>query len=73
MKIALIANSGSSQIRGYDINPDLENIFKNNHILFDLFTTRYHGHAFDLIRQLSIAEYDAVISMGGDGTNYQAV
>ena len=73
MKIALIANSRSPQISGQSLRPDLEKAFKDGRIRFDLFATQYHGHAVDLVRQLSIKDYDAVVSMGGDGTNYQVL
>ncbi len=71
MKIALIANSRSSGISGNNLRPDLENEFKKHHIAFDLLRTQYHGHATQLVKQLSIREYDAIVSMGGDGTNFQ--
>lgn len=71
MKIALIANSRSKAIKNQNLNPDLKTAFKANRIRFDLFATQYHEHAFELVKQISIREYDAIVSMGGDGTNYQ--
>ena len=73
MKIALIANSHASGISGNNLRPELENEFKKHHIAFDLLRTQYHGHATQLVKQLSIREYDAIVSMGGDGTNYQVL
>ena len=73
MKIALIANSRSSGISGNNLRPELENEFKKHHIAFDLLRTQYHGHATQLVKQLSIREYDAIVSMGGDGTNFQVL
>ena len=73
MKIALIANSHASGISGNNLRPELENEFKKHHIAFDLLRTQYHGHATQLVKKLSIREYDAVVSMGGDGTNYQVL
>lgn len=73
MKIALIANSRSIHIRDHRLSPDLEKALKVNHIRFDLLSTQYHGHASELIRQLALQDYDAVVSMGGDGTNYQVL
>jgi YegS/Rv2252/BmrU family lipid kinase len=73
MKIVLIANSRSIQIRDHQLSPDLEKALKANHIRFDLLSTQYHGHASDLIRHLAVQEYDAVVSMGGDGTNCQVL
>ena len=73
MKIALIANSRSSGISGNNLRPELENKFKKHHIAFDLLRTQCHGHAIQLVKQLSIREYDAIVSMGGDGTNFQVL
>lgn len=73
MKIALIANSRASGISGNNLRPELENEFKKHHIAFDLLRTQYHGHATHLVKKLSIREYDAIVSMGGDGTNYQVL
>lgn len=73
MKIALIANSRSKEIKNHNLSPDLTNKLSERRIRFDLFTTQYHGHAFEIVRQISIAEYDAIVIMGGDGTNYQVL
>ena len=51
--------------------PAVEKQLDANHIQSDVYLTRYPGHAAEIIKQLSIREYDAMVSMGGDGTNYQ--
>jgi diacylglycerol kinase (ATP) len=73
MKIALIANSRSKEVKNQKLSPHLENQLLERNIRFELFTTRYHGHAFEMMRQISLAEYDAIVTMGGDGTNYQVL
>jgi len=73
MRIALIANSRSKEVKNQNISPELENKLSTRKIRFELFTTRYHGHAFEMIRQLRVAEYDAIVTVGGDGTNYQVL
>ncbi len=73
MKIALIANSRSPKISAQNLSPDLKKALKENRIRFDLFATQYHGHAFEWVKQISVGEYDAIVSMGGDGTNYQVL
>ena len=60
-------------IRSYYVASALEKKLKQNHIRFDLLATQYHGHAIEIMKQLSIHEYDAIVSMGGDGTNYQVL
>jgi diacylglycerol kinase (ATP) len=72
MKIALIANS-QSLAGDQNLASALEKELKQNHIRFDLLATQYHGHAIEIMKQLSIHEYDAIVSMGGDGTNYQVL
>jgi YegS/Rv2252/BmrU family lipid kinase len=71
MKIALIANSRSSGVSQNKLTPDLEKELKTHNIRFDLLQTRYHDHATELVKRISIREYDAIVSMGGDGTNFQ--
>ena len=73
MKIALIANSHSKEVKNQNLSPDLEKKLLERNIRFDLFTTQYHGHAFEMVKQVSIGEYDAIVTMGGDGTNYQVL
>ena len=73
MRIALIANSRSKEVKNKNIRPGLENKLLERNIRFELFTTQYHGHAFEMMRQISIGEYDAIGIMGGDGTNYQVL
>jgi YegS/Rv2252/BmrU family lipid kinase len=73
MKIALIANSRSKEVKNQNLSPDLEKKLLERNIRFDLFTTQYHGHAFEMVKQVSIGEYDAIVTMGGDGTNYQVL
>jgi diacylglycerol kinase family enzyme len=69
MKIALIANSRSCGVSKNKLTPDLEKELKVHNISFDLLQTQYHDHATELVKQISIREYDTIVSMGGDGTN----
>ncbi len=73
MKIALIANPHSGGKKVSKAIPLVEKGLEDKKIGFDLFVTRYHGHAVELARKLSINEYDAIVSMGGDGTNFQVI
>jgi diacylglycerol kinase (ATP) len=73
MRIALIANSRAKEVKNQSISPTLEKKLSERNIHFDLFTTQYHGHAFEIIRQTPIREYEAVVTLGGDGTNYQVL
>ena len=73
MKIALIANSRCSEVKNQTISPALEKKLSERNIRFELFATQYHGHAFEMIGQIPIREFDAVVTIGGDGTNYQVL
>jgi YegS/Rv2252/BmrU family lipid kinase len=73
VKIALIANPNSGKASGRKLIPAAEKRLGANRITSDVYLTRYHGHASEIVKQLSIREYDAVVSMGGDGTNYQVL
>ncbi|UCH23648.1 MAG: diacylglycerol kinase family lipid kinase [Deltaproteobacteria bacterium] len=73
MKIVLIANPHSGQAKAKKFIAVVEKKLKANRIRFDLFLTGYHEHAIEIVRQVSVREYDAVVSMGGDGTNYQVL
>ena len=73
MKIALIANPYSGGWKGKRLIPRVERMLKDHHIVYDLFCTEYHGHAFALVKQLELEKYDGVVSLGGDGTNYEVL
>ncbi len=73
MKIALIANPCSSGKKGKKQLPVVERELKSKEIEHDLFLTEYHLHAISIAEKLRIDEYDAVVCMGGDGTNYQVL
>ena len=73
MKIALIANLRSRGVSQNKLTPDLEKKLKEHNIHFNLLRTQYHGHAIELVKQIPMREYDAIVSMGGDGTNFQVL
>jgi diacylglycerol kinase (ATP) len=73
MKIALIANLRPDGRRRKRSIADLEERLASSKIQFETFPTQYHGHAFDIVKGLDVREYDAVVSYGGDGTNYQVL
>ena len=73
MKIALIANPRSTGVSKNQLLPDLESALEENSIRFDLLQTQYHGHAAERVKRISMREYDAIVSLGGDGTNYQVL
>mgnify|MGYP001821988001 FL=1 len=71
MKIALIANPHSGGKKGKKLIPRITKKLTDHHIELDLFCTQYREHAIELARQLSPEKYDGVVSLGGDGTNFE--
>ena len=73
MKIALIANPHSGGNRGYKLIPRVSETLSNHHIGFDLLPTQHRGHAVALARALTLENYAGVVSLGGDGTNFEVL
>ncbi len=74
MKIALIANPASGGRRRYPrIMAAVQQRLASAHIDVDVYPTEYHGHIRSIVNGLSLNRYDAVVMMGGDGTNYHAL
>lgn len=73
MKIALIANPRAGGKKGGKLIPRVEKRLREETIDVDLRVTEYHGHALRISRRLRLEKYDAVVSLGGDGTNYEVL
>ena len=69
MKVALIAKPAEGKKVESPIDQAVRQL-KAHNIHCDLFVTGYHRHALKIVQELPIQEYDALIAMGGDGTNY---
>ena len=73
MKIALIANPHACGKKGKRIIPRVEKMLNNAKIDYDLHVTEYHQHALHIVKHLSVDNYDGIVSLGGDGSNYQVL
>ena len=73
MKIALIANPHSGGKIGKKLIPEVEKKLSLKKISYDLFISEYHEHIYEIVKPLPITEYNAIVSLGGDGTNYQVL
>lgn len=71
MKIALMINPYSGGKKGIKLLPVIEEKISDAGIEYDSYISLYHGHMARIISGLIIDEYDAIISVGGDGTNFQ--
>lgn len=73
MKIALIVNPRIGSKKTKNILQLAEKRLKEADIRFDLFVTQYNGHAAEIIKTMPLSEYDGIMSVGGDGTNYHVL
>jgi len=73
MKIALIAKPISGRKDVEDQIASVERELRIRNIRCDIFKTAHHAHAIELAKNLDLKEYDAVVAMGGDGTNYHVL
>jgi YegS/Rv2252/BmrU family lipid kinase len=71
MKIALIANAQSGRWRLKKLMPFLHSGLHARGIGFDLHLTRSNAEAAEILRRLPLDDCDALVTAGGDGTNYQ--
>lgn len=69
MKIALIVNPVS---RGRNrMISRVEAALSGRGIGYDLHVSQFDGHLWDIGAKIDAGRYDALVSMGGDGTNFQ--
>jgi diacylglycerol kinase (ATP) len=73
MKIALIANPFSGGFNTTRTLAEVKQKLYHHDIRFDLFLSSHHQHPVEIAKSLPLFEYDAIVSMGGDGTNYQVL
>jgi diacylglycerol kinase (ATP) len=70
MKIAIIVNPEAGGKRGKKLLPIIEQELFSHHIEYDTYVSLYHEHIIKITSELEIAQYDAIIAVGGDGTNF---
>lgn len=73
MKIALIFNPFSGGKKAHQALPYVHKELNTNGATINMFTSEYHGHLQKISRKLEIEKYDAIISMGGDGTHFHVL
>lgn len=73
MKVALIANPMAGGKKARKVLPRVEKALSKNSIDYHIYTSLYHEHILKIIPQLKLNEYDAIIALGGDGTNFQVL
>ena len=70
MKLAIIAN-GLPRAKNKKQLADIENRLKNDQIDCEIHMATHHNHAIEIAMGLPVKHYDAIASLGGDGTNFQ--
>ena len=70
MKIPLIVNPYAGGKKGKKLLPLIEKKLSINHVDYHIYTSLYHGHILKITSELKIKDYDAIITIGGDGTNF---
>jgi diacylglycerol kinase (ATP) len=73
MKIALIVNPNAGRKKATKLLPLVEKRLVSHQIAFDTFVSQYHEHILKITSDLNLTEYDAIVSMGGDGTNFHVI
>jgi len=73
MKIALIANPYAGGKKGKKLIPLVEKMLNDENIDYDLHVTDYHEHALHIAEHLTVEDYDGIVSLGGDGSNYHVL
>ena len=73
MKLVLIANPCSRGTVSTAMIARVREKLEAARFSVDLFVTRHHEHGMHLLDGLSLEAYDAVVAMGGDGTNYHVL
>ncbi|MCD4723178.1 MAG: diacylglycerol kinase family lipid kinase [Desulfobacula sp.] len=73
MKVALIVNPYAGGKKGKKLLPLIERKLSLNRIDYHTYLSLYHGHILKITSGLKIKDYDAIITIGGDGTNYHVL
>lgn len=73
MKVLLVYNPYAGHKRAKKILPQVEALFTEKKIDFDLRLTDYPEHTVEIVRQANFHQYDGVVASGGDGTLFEVV
>lgn len=73
MKIALIINPYSGGEKGIKLLPTIEKKLTDVGVEYCTYLSLYHEHTLKITSKLKINEYDAIIAVGGDGTNFHVL
>ncbi len=73
MKIALIVNPHAGGKKSEKLLSLIEKKLSFHNIDYITYISLYHEHCLKITAELKIDQYDAIVSMGGDGTNFHVL
>lgn len=73
MRVALIVNPYAARKKNQALRSLVEKRLSSNGIRVHTHISLYHEHILKIVSELKIREYDAIIAMGGDGTNFHVL
>jgi len=73
MRIALMINPYSGGKKGIKLLPMIEKRLSRAGIKYHTYLSLYHEHTVKIASELDITQYDAVVAVGGDGTNFHVL
>ncbi|MDZ7378044.1 MAG: diacylglycerol kinase family lipid kinase [candidate division KSB1 bacterium] len=73
MRVALVINPAAGNGRGAKAGVRAATALRNRGVEYVPHISQYPGHAVQLARKLNVAELDAIVCVGGDGTLFEVV
>lgn len=73
MKIAIVVNPCSGGSRPKKLLPRVKQKLEQAGIGHDIFISRHSRHIQQIAQNLDIRQFDAIVAMGGDGTNFHMI
>ncbi len=73
MKIALIVNPEAGGKKSAKLLPMIEKELASDNIEYTIYNSLYHEHIFKISSELEVKNYDAIVGVGGDGTNFHVL
>nr|NJM03720.1 acylglycerol kinase family protein [Desulfobacula sp.] len=73
MRVALMVNPYSGGKKGVRLLPVIEKRLGRAGIEYHTHLSLYHEHTVKIASELDIARYDAIVAVGGDGTNFHVL
>ena len=73
MKLLIIYNPHAGNGRAKKLLPQVRAYLKEKHLDADIRLTERMGHAVDIAAEADMAQYNAIIASGGDGTQFEVL